>query len=70
VTLPFQGTVFRKAGARVWDIRVWDAKVWDAVADALAALTADGSRGRVMAWWDRAGNAVEALRRFRGRRPT
>lgn len=44
----FQGIAFRKA----------DAGFHDAAADALSALIADGSYGRIMAKWGRSGNAV------------
>jgi len=49
-TTTYQGMAFRKTepGFR------------DAVADALAALIADGTYGRIMAKWELPGNAVEA----------
>ena len=54
-----QGIAFRKA----------DAGFRDAVADALAALIADGSYGRIMAKWGLSGNAVDAPLLNGGPRP-
>ena len=54
-----QGIAFRKA----------DAPFRDAVADALAALIADGSYGRIMAKWGLSGNALDAPLLNGGPRP-